>query len=132
MCSSHIYYIASDGEFKYNNHTNLFHHRHQKQDTEFPKHIWKLQDKGINFNVKWSIAVNASTYKCGSRSCDLWLTGKYVIARTRHKNLLNERTELVSKCHHRNNYILKQSNRLKNYAVKSSVCSNGILSEICV
>ena len=39
---SHIYY----------GHTNSFHHRHHEQDTEFSKHIWKLQDKGINFNVK--------------------------------------------------------------------------------
>ena len=51
---SHIYYSASDGEFKsrYNNHTNLFRHRHQEQDTELSKHIWKLQNKGINSTVK--------------------------------------------------------------------------------
>ena len=73
---SHIYYGASDGEFKsrYNNHTKAFHHRHQEQDTEPSKHIWKLQDKGINFNVKWSAAAYASKYRCGSRRCDLYLT----------------------------------------------------------
>ena len=105
--------------------------------TELSKHIWKLQDKGINFNVKWSVAAYASTYRCGSRRCDLCLTEKYVIARANHKNLLNKRTELISKCCHRNKYILKniklnQLNWLKNYALKSSICSNGILSEICV
>ena len=51
---TNIYNGASDGEFKsrYNNHTNLFRHRHQEQDTELSKHIWKLQNKGINSTVK--------------------------------------------------------------------------------
>ena len=106
---SHIYYGASDGEFKscYNNHTNSFRHRHNEQDTELSKHIWELQDKGINFKVKWSVAAYASTYRCGSRRYDLCLTEKYVIARANHTNLLNKRTELISKCRHKNNYILK-------------------------
>ena len=106
---SHIYYGASDGEFKsrYNNHTNSFRHQYHEQDTERSKHIWKLQYKGINFNVKWSVTTYASTYRCGSRRCDLCSTEKYVIARVNHKNLLNKRTELISKCRHRKKYILK-------------------------
>ena len=77
---SHICYGASDGECKsrYSYHTNSFHHQHHKQDTELSKHIWKLQGKGINFNVKWSVAAYTSTYRCGSRRCDLCLTEKYV------------------------------------------------------
>ena len=41
---SHIYYGASDGEFKsrYNYHTSSFRHRHHEQDTELSKYIWKL------------------------------------------------------------------------------------------
>ena len=59
---SHIYYGASDGEFKSPyNHTKSFRHRHHEQATEVSKHIWKLQDKGINFKVKWSVAAYAST-----------------------------------------------------------------------
>ena len=59
---SHIYYGASAGEFKsrYTNHTNSSRHRHHRQDTELLKHIWKLQDKGIKFNVKCSVAAYAS------------------------------------------------------------------------
>ena len=106
---SHIYYGASAGEFKsrYNNHTNSFRHRHRKQDTEPSKHIWKAQEKDINFKVKWSVAAYALTCRCGSRRFDLCLTEKYVIARANHKNLLNKRTELISKCRHKNKYILK-------------------------
>ena len=37
----HIYYSASDGEFKsrYDDHTNSFRHRHYKQDKKFSKQI---------------------------------------------------------------------------------------------
>ena len=42
--------------------------------TEFSKHIWQLQDKGINFTLKWSITDYVSKYKCGSRMCELYLT----------------------------------------------------------
>ena len=135
---NHIHFGASDREFKfrYNNHPNSFRHRHHEQETELSKHFWKLPDKGINFNVKWSVAAYASTYRRESRKCDLCLTEKYVIARANHKNLLNKITELISECRHRNKYILKnikyQLNRLKNYAVKSFICRNGISSEICV
>ena len=63
---SHIYYGASDGEFKsrYNSHTNSFCHRHHEQDTELSKHICKVQGKGINFKVKCSVTAYASTYRC--------------------------------------------------------------------
>ena len=63
--------------------------------------------KASTSNVKWSVAAYASTYRCGSRRYDLCLTEKYVIARANHTNLLNKRTELISKCRHKNNYILK-------------------------
>ena len=127
-----MHYGASDGEFNFwhSNHTNWFCHQHQEQDTKLSKHIWKLQDKGINFTVKWSVAAYTSTYTCGSRSSDLCLAEKYVIERANHKKKrteakekktkrtelnkrketkqsLNKWTELISKYRHRNKYILK-------------------------
>ena len=58
-------------------------------------------------------------------------------ARANHKNLLDKRTELISKCHHKNKYILKNyqitvksiKKLCSNYAI---ICSNGILSEMCI
>ena len=83
----------------------------------------KMEHRGLCFNIR-----------CGSRKCDIYLTDKYLIARANQKNLLNKRTELISKCRHKNKFILKiiksQLNRLKNYAIKSFICKNGILSEI--
>ena len=75
--------------------------------TELSKHIWQLKRYGIEFNLKWSIAAYATPYRCATRRCDLCLTEKYIIARANQNNLLNKRTELMSKCRHRNKYILK-------------------------
>ena len=49
----------------------------------------------------------AAPYKDGTRRCGLCLTEKYVIARTDQEHLLNKRTEIISKCYHRNKYLIK-------------------------
>ena len=91
---SHIYCGASytNLKFQYNYQTNSFRHRHHEQDKERSKHIWQLQDKSINFTLKWSITAYVSTQRCGSRRCDLFLMEKYLTARADQKNLLNKRT----------------------------------------
>ena len=86
---------------RYNNHTKSFLRWHNKQDTE----LSKLQDKDINFTVKYNIAAYASTHGCGLRKCDLYWRKKYVTARVNQKNLLSKSTELISKCRHKNKYI---------------------------
>ena len=39
--------------------------------------------------------------------CDLCLTEKYVIAHADQEYLLNKRAEIISKCCHRNKYLIK-------------------------
>ena len=106
---THVYYGASDGEFKYryNNHTNSFRNQDYENKTELSKHIWQLKRNRIDFNPKWSIATYATPYRCGTRRCEFCLTDKYIIARANQNNLLNKRTKFISKCLHRNKYILK-------------------------
>ena len=87
-------------------HTSSFTHWHHTQDAELSKHIWKLQDKGINFTVKCNFAAYTWIYGCGSRKCEFFV--KWRRARANKKNLLNKRTELISKYRHKNEYILKK------------------------
>ena len=53
--------------------------------------------------------LGAFLYVCMFHTClpDLCLTEKYMVARANYKDLLNKRTELISKCRHKNKYILK-------------------------
>ena len=45
-------------------------------------------------------------YKCGSRKCDLYPAEKVAIVRIKGVGLLNKRNELLSKCRHRNKFII--------------------------
>ena len=107
----HIYYDASDGEFKYryNNQTNLCRNQDYENKTEVSKYIWQLKRNGIEFNLEWSITGYATPYRRGTKICDLCLTEKYIIAIANQSNILNKRIELISKCRHKNKYILKNT-----------------------
>ena len=104
-----IYYGTSEGPFKerFNNHKKSFNNRQYQNDSELSKYLWDLSDKRLPHSVKWSIAAKASPYKCGSRRCDLCITEKSIIVRADPETLLNKRSELVSKCRHRNKFVLK-------------------------
>ena len=84
----------------------MFRHLKHKNDSELSKAIWQLKNNSIDFSLKWSIAVKANPYQCGSRRCDLCLSEKVCIIRSGSKELLNKRNELISKCRHRNKYIV--------------------------
>ena len=105
------YFGTAEGEFKlrYNNSTMSFRHKKSVNDTELSKlskYLWKLKEENADYNLLWNIEAYASPYKCGTRQCDLCLTEKMIIARSDPKKLLNKRTELVSKCRHRNKFLL--------------------------
>jgi hypothetical protein len=104
-----VYYGASESEFKsrYNNHTKSFKHTKYRNETELSKFIWNLKDNKIKHSIKWSIAAHASPYRCGTRRCDLCLSEKLVIIKAQRKNLLNKRSEFISKCRHRNKFLLR-------------------------
>ena len=103
------YYGTSEGEFKSrcNYHTQSFRHISHINDTELSKYLWMLKANGTDYHLKWSIKSYAFQYKCGTRRCDLCLTEKMIIALADQKEL-NKRTELISKCRHRNKFILNR------------------------
>ena len=102
------YYGACEGEFKtrYNNHTKSFRLKKYISDTELSKHVWSLKDNNKDYTIKWSIASHASPFRCGANKCDLCLTEKLFIIRSDKKHLLNKRSELISKCRHKNKFLL--------------------------
>ena len=102
-----VYFGASEGEFKtrYNNHIKSFKHKKYQNETELSKLIWCLKDSSKTFDLSWSIAAKAFPYNCGTR-CDLCLSEKVCIIRVEPKGLLNKCTELLSRCRHRNKFII--------------------------
>ena len=104
------YYGTSEGDFKsrYNNHTQSFRYISRINNTGLSKYLWTLKANRTDYHLKWSVKSYASRYKCGTRRCDLFVTEKMTIALADPKVLLNKRTELISKCLHRNKFILSK------------------------
>ena len=77
----------------------------QRNATELPNFIWDQNNKKLDVSLEWSIPDKDQPYLPGSRNCMLCLTTKYHILFS-GLNLLNKRSELVSKCIHENKYYL--------------------------
>ena len=102
------YIGCTESTFKtrYANHQQSFRDSKYRKATALSSYIWSLKDEEKDYTLKWEILAQTSPYACGSRKCDLCLTEKFLIATTDQKNLLNSRAELISKCRHRNKYLL--------------------------
>ena len=107
---SHNYIGISEGPFKnrHNVHSTSFLLEKYENSTELSKKIWELKRKNIKYNIKWRVLVKTQPIKSGTSICNLCLTEKYLILTSKLKNLLNNKTELISKCRHQNKFMLKK------------------------
>ena len=85
-----------------------FRNRGYEKKIELSIYVWNLTDKGEDFTIKWSVTAKAVPYTRGSKRCNLCLTEKLLIAKADPRTLLNKRSEIVSKCRHRNKFTLKR------------------------
>ena len=106
--NSFVYCGTSEGELKsrYNNHAKSFRHCECMNETKLSKHVWNFKDHDLDNNLSWEVHKKASPYQCGSKRCDICLSEKVSIICVDPDTLLNKRTELISKCRHRNNFLL--------------------------
>ena len=110
--TQHFRYIGlTEGTFKtrYNGHLNSIRHEKNEAATELSKKFWELKRDGKQPSITWKIVKKVRTYKGGQSVCNLCLAEKYFIIRDRGKNLLNSRTELLSKCRHRKKFLLNRA-----------------------
>ena len=106
---SKIYKGISHLPFKlrYNNHKKAFNNQRYRNDCELSKEVWRIKDLGGFFDIKWQILLQVTSYSHVSKRCTLCLTEKLSILEHVGDNLLNKRTEIISKCRHRNKFMLK-------------------------
>ena len=91
---------------RWSGHNSDFRHEKNANSTRLSNHIWELKNKQITPIMSWEIIDHARPYVNGSKKCNLCLTEKYHII-TSDLNLVNKRSELISKCRHVNKYLLK-------------------------
>ena len=104
-----LYYGSRSTAFKkrFNNHSSSFRHQRLEKSTELSKRVWEHKNKGRDYQIQWSVIKEAAPHRCGARICSLCLAEKLQIIKAKPEGLLNKRSELISKCRHKNNFLLK-------------------------
>ena len=70
------------------------------------KHIWDLKDGNIDYKINWHIIKRASAYIGKPSRCNLCLAEKLCILTAQNASLLNKKSELVTKCRHKNKFFM--------------------------
>ena len=104
-------YRGTDGRISkkwYYNHKMLLNNRKNVNETTLSKYVWKVKSwsKSLNWSVlksvPWYSNIILLPYKC--LPC---LHEKFeIVSYPNQEELLNKRSELLSKCCHVNNYLL--------------------------
>ena len=104
------YIGLTEGTFKtrFNAHASSFRHEKHRNSTELSKKIWELKEDNTPYKLTWKVLQHGHPYRGGMRSCDLCLTEKLLILRSKHEHLLNRRREILNKCRHTNKFMLKK------------------------
>ena len=103
-----IYYGVCKTAFKrrYANHKKTFNNIKYQTDTELSNEYWNIISANKTSNVSWEIMGTHKSYSQSSKRCLLRLNEKLAIALYKDDNMLNKRYEIISKCRHRNKYML--------------------------
>ena len=102
------YYIGLTGntfKSRWNTHKFTFNHEESTNHTQLSNHYWDLKRNEVEPILSWEIIDHASSYRNGSKRCNLCLTEKFNII-TSKRELVNTKSELISKCRHVNKFLL--------------------------
>ena len=111
-----MYLGLVEGEFKkqrYYNHTQLFRNEKYSNSTTLFSFTWKINEtkKETPTLVVWKMIRTAGPYTHITKRCSVCLHEKIVILTCPNKSeILNKRSELVSKCRHGNKFLLETFN----------------------
>ena len=95
---------------RFYSHQQSFRDKKYQSSAALSKHIWSLEEKDTNFEIKREVRKKATEYQNTTGRCNLCIAEKLAIIRADKKTSLNKRSELVSKCRHENRYYLYMCN----------------------
>ena len=103
-----IYYGTSETKFKirYSNHKKSFSYEKHKSDTQLSNELRKVKASKEKPVLVWKILGQYQPYNVNTKRCVPCLNEKLQIAIYIRNNMLNKRTEVISKCWHRNKYAV--------------------------
>ena len=91
-----------------NQHNSNFRSTNEKtkKATSLSAHIWKLKGEQKDFDIKWKLISEVSSYRPGGRRCNLCIAEINHILFKKSDSSLNSRNELFSYCRHRTRFKL--------------------------
>ena len=107
------YFGISETSFKdrYNSHARDLRHKEHVNRRELSKYIWKLKDEGKTSSITWNI-MSVVSCRPGGGVCRLCLTEKlWLLKHFNDVNLLNKKSEFISKCRHENKLLIKSAEK---------------------
>ena len=104
-------YLGTAEEFKqrFYNHKKSFKNKWYSNERALSKYIWDIKEKYNEIpSLKWSIHKRVPSYSNLSKRCLLCLHEILEILNYRNQDqLLNKRSQLISKCCHANKFLLR-------------------------
>jgi len=91
---------------RYANHKKSFNTEKYKNSTALSNEFWRIKELKGQPVIKWKILRSSRSYNPNSKKCRLCSSEKYEIATFKENNILNKRSEVISKCRHQNKYSL--------------------------
>ena len=104
-----VYVGSAETTFKkrFANHKKSFNYEKYENNTELSKAFWKMKRMNKNPKITWKILHKCRPVNRNSMRCNLCISEKLEIA-LRSENVINARSELVSKCRHVSRFSLQR------------------------
>ena len=104
-----VYLSNAKGDFRqrFYNHWMPFNNEGNSTYTTLSKYVWEMK-KNLKIipSLKWSIIKPVPAYSNISKKSQLCLQGKFEVLNYPNPNeLLNKRSDLISKCRHLNKFL---------------------------
>ena len=92
-------------QLRYANHKKSFNNIKYQTNTELSNKYWNIMSANKTTNVSWEILGTHKSYNQSTKRCLLCLNEKLAVALHKDDNMLNKRSEIISKCRHRNKHM---------------------------
>ena len=99
--------MSKDGAY---NHVKVFIHKYYRSSAELLEEYWEIKKSNYIPSLTWSIIREYPLYNVSKRKCCFYLNEKLEINSYKGKNLLNKKSERISKCRHLIKHDLLQRN----------------------
>ena len=105
---SYIGLCEDEWKKRYDNHRKSLRNQRYQSETMLSSYVWETKRTIDQIpSLKWSIITVLPAYSNITKRCQLCLFEKYaIITYPDHENLLNKRSEIMSKCPHQRKFLL--------------------------